>query len=115
MEIVLFGNSISIVNLAVMSFLYIFTISVALCGTITVHDIKKLLSFFFSTEPVNEEIEGFAISSKNCPCKNNKQCKKFSQNKCIDENPLHELNDVNAYQLEPGSYKEDKNMYSSLE
>ena len=114
MEIILFGNSISLFNLAVMTFLYIFTISVALCGTVSVENLKSLVAFLFKdvieekkaeVEEENEEgTEGFTSFFKKCPCKKKGNCKKFSQNKCIDENPLHELNDVNAYKLEPASF-----------
>ena len=112
MELILFGNSISLFNLAGMIFLYIFTISVALCGTITVKDIKSILSLSFlkdiikKKENIEEQQEGFAnIFKNNCPCKKGEeQCKKFSQNKCIDNNITHPLNNKNAYELEPGPY-----------
>lgn len=124
MELILFGNSISLFNLAAMIFLYIFTISVALCGTITVDDIKSLISLSFlkdiikkkeEKEEDNEEKEGFANIFKKCPCKKGEgKCKKFSQNKCIDDNITHPLNSKNAYELEPGSYDIDNNAYSLL-
>jgi hypothetical protein len=122
MELILFGNSISLFNLTVMTFLYIFTISVTLCGTITVDDIKSIISLSFlkdimkkkeAIEEDNEEKEGFANIFKKCPCKKGKEkCKKFSQNKCIDDNLTHPLNSKNAYELEPGSYDIDNNAYS---
>jgi hypothetical protein len=121
MELILFGNSISIFNLVAMTFLYIFTISVALCGTITVDDIKSIISFSFlkdivkKKEEIEEDKEGFANIFKKCPCKKgNEKCKKFSQNKCIDDNITHPLNSKNAYDLEPGSYDVDNNAYSLL-
>lgn len=112
MELILFGNSISLFNLAAMTFLYIFTISVALCGTITVDDIKSIISLSFLKDIIKkkEEIEeeqdkeGFT----------NKGKEKFSQNKCIDDNITHPLNSKNAYELEPGSYDADNNAYSLL-
>lgn len=124
MELILFGNSISLFNLAAMTFLYIFTISVALCGTITVADIKSIISFSFlkdiikkkeEIEEDEEEKEGFANIFKKCPCKKGEdKCKKFSQNKCIHDNITHPLNSKNAYELEPGSYDADNNAYSLL-
>lgn len=121
MELILFGNSISLFNLAAMTFLYIFTISVALCGTITVDDIKSIISLSFlkdiikKKEEIEEEREGFANIFKKCPCKKGEEkCKKFSQNKCIDDNITHPLNSNNAYELEPGSYDVDNNAYSLL-
>lgn len=112
MELVLFGNSINIFNLVLMVFLYIFTISIALCGTVTVDNIKSIITFLFRDiiQEKEDNKEGFTSISKNCPCKNKKsQCNKFSQNNCIDENPLHELNDINAYELEPASYNNSFN------
>ncbi len=119
MELILFGNSISIFNLVAMTFLYIFTISVALCGTITVDDIKSIISLSFlkdiikKKEEIEEEKEGFANIFKKCPCKKGEEkCKKFSQNKCIDDNITHPLNSKNSYELEPGAYDVDNNAYS---
>lgn len=123
MELILFGNSISLFNLAAMTFLYIFTISVALCGTITVDDIKSIISLSFLKDIIKkkeeieeEEIEeGFANIFKKCPCKKGEEkCKKFGQNKCIDDNITHSLNSKNAYELEPGAYDVDNNAYSLL-
>ena len=121
MELILFGNSISLFNLAAMTFLYIFTISMALCGTITVDDIKSIISLSFlkdiikKKEEIEEEKEGFANIFKKCPCKKGEEkCKKFSQNKCIDDNITHPLNSKNKYELEPGSYDVDNNAYSLL-
>lgn len=121
MELILFGNSISVFNLAVMTFLYIFTISMALCGTITVDDIKSIISLSFLKDIIKkkEEIEeeqdkeGFANIFKKCSCrKGEEKCKKFSQNKCIDDNITHPLNSKNAYELEPGAYDIENNAYS---
>jgi hypothetical protein len=103
-----------------MTILYIFTISVALCGTITVDDIKSIISLSFlkdiikKKEEIEEEQEGFANIFKKCPCKKEEKCKKFSQNKCIDDNITHPLNSKNAYDLEPGSYDVENNTYSLL-
>ena len=119
MEIILFGNSISLFNLAAMIFLYIFTISVALCGTITVEDVKSVISLAFlkniikKKEELEEEKEGFANIFEKCSCKKGKEkCQKFSQNKCINDNITHPLNSENAYELEPGTYDGDSNAYS---
>ena len=125
MELILFGNSISLFNLAAMTFLYIFTISVALCGTITVDDIKSIISLSFLKDIIKkkeeieeeeeEDKEGFANIFKKCPCKKGEEkCKKFSQNKCIDDNITHPLNSKNANELEPGAYDVDNNAYSLL-
>lgn len=119
MELIIFGNSISLFNLAVMTFLYIFTISVALCGTLTVDDIKSIISLSFFKGIVNkkeeEEKEGFVNIFKKCPCKKWKEKrKKFSQNKFIDCNNNHPLNSNNAYELEPCSYDIDNNAYNLI-
>lgn len=120
MELILFGNSISLFNLAAMSFLYIFTISMALCGTITIDDIKSIISLSFlkdiikKKEEIEEEKEGFANIFKKCPCKKGENKEGFSQNKFIDDNITHSLNRKNKYELEPGSYDVDNNAYSLL-
>jgi len=113
MELIIFGNSISLFNLAVMTFLYIFTISMTLCGTITVDDIKSILSFSFQRkkETEEEDKEGFSNIFKKRSF--NKE-EKFSQNKCIDNNCTHPLNSKNAYEFEPGSYAVDKNYFDLL-
>ena len=119
MELVIFGNSINLYNLAAMIFLYIFTISVSLCGTITVDDIKSIISLAFlkdiikKKEEIEEDKEGFTNAFKKCHCK--KGDKKFSQNKYIDENITHPLNEQYAYELEPGSYDDNLNTYFSLD
>lgn len=105
MEINLFGNPISLYNLAGMAFLYIVTISTALCGTITVDDIKSILSLDFLKKE-KEEKEGFANIFGN---KKEKKCTQFSQNKCIDENTTHPLHPSNANPMEPGSYNYETN------
>lgn len=122
MELILFGNSISLFNLAAMTFLYIFTISVALCGTITVDDIKSIISLSFLKDIIKkkeieeeQDKEGFANIFKKCPCKKGEEkCNKFSQNKFIYDNITHHLNSKNACELEPGSYDVDNNAYSLL-
>ena len=70
MELILFGNSISLFNLAAMTFLYIFTISVALCGTITVDDIKSIISlsqylnFYFTCTTCRCSLKKNLLTSK---------------------------------------------------
>lgn len=119
MEVILYGKSINLINLAVMTFLYILTISVALCGTMKVENIKSILSLIFfkdiSTNE-NEKKEGFTNISQKCSCKKgDAKCKSFKQNKYIDESLTHELNKNNAYELEPGSYDVETSAYSLLQ
>tara|TARA_B110000305_G_C19127700_1_gene487396 strand:+ start:110 stop:460 length:351 start_codon:yes stop_codon:yes gene_type:complete len=113
MELILFGNSISILYLSMMIFLYIFTISIALCGTISVSDVKDIISVSFLRELFfgkgKEEKEGFSSIFKDFPNlnRNKKQCmgNNFIQNKFINNNTNHPLNNINAYELDPAAYE----------
>ena len=118
MELILFGKSISILYLSIMIFLYIFTISMALCGTISVSDIKDIVSVSFLKELFfgegKEEKEGFTSIFKEFPNinRNKKEgmCNNFSQNKCINDNTNHPLNNRNAYELEPAAFDSETNL-----
>lgn len=120
MEIILFGNSLSLVNLAIMAFLYIFTISMTLCGTITIEDIKSILSLTFlkdikKIKEEKEEKEGFInIRGNKLFGKNIKTCNKFSQNKCIDDDITHPLHSSNMYELEPEAYENEPTGVSQI-
>lgn len=119
MELTIFGNKINLLNLGIMTFLYIFTVSMTLCGTLSVEDIKGILSLDFLNDvkkDEKDEKEGFKSLFKHsyfndCPCKNKTQskCKKFSENKYINNNSNHPLHDDNATIFEPASYDLETN------
>jgi hypothetical protein len=60
--------------------------------------------------------EGFGnLNKKNKLNNTNNPFNKFKQNNVINENNLHPLNDLNAYQLEPGSYNEETTAFPLME